>query len=802
MPESIQLDQVKLQELIDLRREDENLDYKSYYDYSSKSKKDRVELAKDILAFANTPHGGYIVLGVSDDHFAPVGLPLDYQLDQATLQDKITPYAGREIKIYYAQHKIKIVCEEEMHAKTRLFGLIYIEQCDEPVVVAKEGHISLDNGDQESIFRCGDILIRKGSKSTKADNNDIHKMFTTMRAVDNQRNFETWRENLSALVSELINQNLITTGAQSDLERSSTEWQNLPRPDFGKFIGREDDVSEVKKGLLNSRAWIISIDGVGGVGKTALALKCAYDCWESRDFDLIVWTSAKSTRLTLTGIDKIVPSLTSLENLIDKIVRITFPEQIEDSYEKKIELVKWILSNSKTLLIVDNLETITDPGVFTFLRDLPEPSKALVTSRQRLGQGEKVIRLEGFSNDDAKEFLRAEAEKVGISKLTNHDPKLEEKIINYTGGIPLAIKWLIGQIGIGKSVHSAISDLASIKSDPLEFCFGQTYQMLDANAKLILKSVPLFDGEFSIQEIQCVTDLSPDNAQEGISELIKVSMLNESSLSTENPKYWALPMTRYFAQNLLDQETQSIMQKRLSSFYQKIGELSKLKQQATQLFENIGSSSEKGQTAAIMSQVAFGNYQRGKYEEAKRIFEQSVKLCPTLSFTYQTWASVEWQEGNYARARELWMEAARLDSKNSLIWRSWGLMEKELHNFPKSKECLLKSTELNEYDNVSWHALGFAYFKEREYQQAERCLLKALYFEPNNVNECHHNVVTFHTLAVVLAKQSRYSDANSYIQKGLALDRENTRLLSLEKQINEKSISLQAKKPKESRRYY
>ena len=48
-----------------------------------------------------------------------------------------------------------------------------------------------------------------------------------------------------------------------------------------------------------------------------------------------------------------------------------------DEAEDKVALAKEILAISKTLLILDNLETVSDTGLDNFLQDMPLPSKVL-----------------------------------------------------------------------------------------------------------------------------------------------------------------------------------------------------------------------------------------------------------------------------------------------------------------------------------------------------------------------------------------------------------------------------------------
>ncbi|CAG0984033.1 hypothetical protein ANRL4_02055 [Anaerolineae bacterium] len=53
-------------------------------------------------------------------------------------------------------------------------------------------------------------------------------------------------------------------------------YHNLPQPDYGQFIGREQELTRVHELLLpTSRHFVVTIDGIGGIGKSALACQCA-----------------------------------------------------------------------------------------------------------------------------------------------------------------------------------------------------------------------------------------------------------------------------------------------------------------------------------------------------------------------------------------------------------------------------------------------------------------------------------------------------------------------------------------------
>ena len=135
---------------------------------------------------------------------------------------------------------------------------------------------------------------------------------------------------------------------------------NLPRPDYSTFFGRDTERNEILDHLNHPRAWITIIDGIGGVGKTALALNCGEHIREaalagSNDFEHIIWASAKSERLTSYGISQVQPTFSDLSSLIRTILEVTGFDSEEA--EDRVALAKDVLAISKTLLILDNLET-------------------------------------------------------------------------------------------------------------------------------------------------------------------------------------------------------------------------------------------------------------------------------------------------------------------------------------------------------------------------------------------------------------------------------------------------------------
>ena len=97
-------------------------------------------------------------------------------------------------------------------------------------------------------------------------------------------------------------------------ENSATILNNLPQPDFDDtgFMGRREQIEELKKAISGPYP-VITVLGVGGAGKSALALHVAYDILNDSEaeFDAIIWTSAKTSRLTGTDVQEIAGAIST-----------------------------------------------------------------------------------------------------------------------------------------------------------------------------------------------------------------------------------------------------------------------------------------------------------------------------------------------------------------------------------------------------------------------------------------------------------------------------------------------------------
>ncbi len=143
------------------RRESAEFDFKLIID-ASRYKFPAV--AKDIFAMANYG-GGYILVGIkelSTGAFEPQGLPSDFHLDQADLQQKFNAYSSDPIEIGYREF------EYPVDGESRRFALIYAPPSTSPLYPKSDGIVRGPKGRERTVFRRGVLLVRRGTQSIRA----------------------------------------------------------------------------------------------------------------------------------------------------------------------------------------------------------------------------------------------------------------------------------------------------------------------------------------------------------------------------------------------------------------------------------------------------------------------------------------------------------------------------------------------------------------------------------------------------------------------------------------------------------
>jgi hypothetical protein len=333
----------------------------------------------------------------------------------------------------------------------------------------------------------------------------------------------------------------------------TTTKSNLPKLNC-KFLDREDSINSLLSELgIESRTWLVVIWGTAGVGKTTLAQYTGQKIRSLKEYDAVVWTSCKEEFFLRGYIKKQIkkPILTNINGLFAEIARVLKIDLTRLSFSKKQEIIKEILKTKKVLVIIDNLESMDENDaqeVLYFLRKtLPAPSKAMITSRLLYtGQSEYTLKLDALQFEAIYNLIKNEF--LSQNQDTEMILSIEEvhEIYRKTGGIPLAVKWIIGQFKAQKKkdLSRILERLDSSMGDEfLEYCFKQSYYQLRSDTQKILKCLAQNTQGLEVNQIGSITNLNEYKTSTGLETLQAMSLIE--FVPDEN-KYSLLPLTRSF----------------------------------------------------------------------------------------------------------------------------------------------------------------------------------------------------------------------------------------------------------------
>jgi LuxR family glucitol operon transcriptional activator len=455
----------------------------------------------------------------------------------------------------------------------------------------------------------------------------------------------------------------------SDVE-TGREFHNLPTPDFDEtgFLGRERQVQELIKLCLGTYP-VITIFGEGGVGKTALALKVAYDLLESSEspFDAIVWTTAKAARLTAQEVVHIEGAIEDSLGLFRDVASHLAGTKVAEPMDEVIGY----LSQFKILLVLDNLETVLDARIRTFLEKLPAGSKVLVTSRIGMGAFDFPYKLQALTPDESVQLLRAVATirgTEGILKMPN------KKISNYCDRMkhnPGFIKWFVSAVQVGKRPEEVLAKPHVF----LDFCMTNVYQHLDDRSRIVLRAMLTVPGKQSQPELAFLTQLEGTLLQRSLQHLITTNFV----VMTSKP-YGSSFETRYSIADLAG----SFLIKHYPPSSKESAEVVKRKRQLIAAGEKVQAEQSRNPysyqsiTTRSPGDLLIARYlldalnksAAGHIADADKALAKARELAPDFFEVFRVEALVRYRDNNLASARDAYETAIALEPESAPL-RLW-----------------------------------------------------------------------------------------------------------------------------------
>lgn len=604
----------------------------------------------------------------------------------------------------------------------------------------------------------------------------------------------------------------------SSFRRSSTGIaHNLPYSGATEFVGREEDLKQLHEQLQQSNTVAISaISGMGGIGKTELALQYALKHLELQTYSGgICWLRVRE------NIGTQLVSFARLDNLEP-------PEQLG-----LLEQVQWCWRHwreGEVLVILDDVQDYQSLKPF-----LPPPElrfKRVLTTRQIFGSPVRNFEIKVLTEDAALNLLRAIATDERIDK------QLEQAkvLCAWLGYLPLGLE-LVGRYLARKpdvSIDKLLKRLEEKRLDAkalkdvepgmtaslgVAAAFELSWQELTQEAQELAAFLSLFalaeipwwlvQTCWQVYELDLhfirfnfpeglLGDSLQEQDNEELEDIRDEMLINPHLLQRTGEGYYQLHqlLREFFSakrqQMSKEQEmkrslcwrmaavAEQIPQKPTLSMIEQIASIIPHIQEAVVTLEPFLKDDEflrffRGTTWFYQGQAAYTEamqWTESCLEVAKIRFGEShlyvADILNALGIIYR-------EQGRYSEAEVLYQKSLRIHQQelgddhpdlavyfNNLAYLYYrqGRYDEAEHLYQKSLACLQNQSENAQLLATTLHNLAELYYLQGRYSEAEPLGLRSLEIRQQQLGNNHPDVATsFNNLAQLYTLQQQYRKA-------------------------------------------
>jgi tetratricopeptide (TPR) repeat protein len=495
--------------------------------------------------------------------------------------------------------------------------------------------------------------------------------------------------------------------------------QNLPYAS-ATFVGREAELEQIHHQLQQRSTVVISaISGMGGIGKTELALQYArQQCREGSYPGGLCWLRAREE----VG--------TQIISFVRSCLELTPPEDLE-----LVEKVRWCWRrwrDGAALLIFDDVQQYE--AIEAFLPPQESRFKVLMTSRSRFGASVREIQLDVLPEEKALELLRSLVDDARVDQQLVRS----QELCAWLGYLPLGVE-LVGRY-LAKKPDVSIELLwqrlqekrlearAFKQAEPgmtaslgVAAAFELSWQSLDALTQQLAAVLSLF----ALVEIpwRLVEQCLPAVDAEELEEMRDRALLGGSLLKRVDQGMYQLHqlLREFFASK---QEQRADAEELQQQFYQVVVA------EAERVNEKPERSLIKESTVMIAHlEAAIARLERR---------EQALDLATCLNWMAELYRS----QGRYGEAEPLYV-------------RSLSIREQQLgQDHPDVAHSL--------------NNLAVLYDSQGHYGEAEPLYVRSLSIREQQLGQDHPDVATsLNNLALLYASQGRYGEAEPFYVRSL-----------------------------------
>jgi predicted ATPase/class 3 adenylate cyclase len=324
---------------------------------------------------------------------------------------------------------------------------------------------------------------------------------------------------------------------------------NLPHP-LTSFVGRETELAQVKDLLARSR--LLTLLGVGGIGKTRLSLQVAADVIDH--FPDGVWLVELATLHDPQLVPQAVASALQVKEAAGRPV---------------LEALLRFLSTRRLLLVLDNCEHLLQACA-----ELARQALQAAPHLSVLGSSREPLRVAGETIYQVPALAESEAASLFVDRASAAQPGFQasgdiaQAIATVCGrldGIPLAIELAAARVRTFpvQKIAARLDDrfrlltrgdrTALPRQQTLRALIDWSYELLTEDERAVFRRLAVFAGGFTLEAAEAVSAFGAvDNAR----VLDLATQLAEKSLLVAEPaaeRYRLLETVRQYARERLDE---------------------------------------------------------------------------------------------------------------------------------------------------------------------------------------------------------------------------------------------------------